>query len=167
MEELFKSAENVSRTIQLILAPVVMITACAIMLTGLLSRFAAINDRLRTMTHERFDLLNKPSTEALVVARIRQLDNQIPDLQRRLKIAHNAVLTAYVAILVFIGDMLLIAMAALSGVVWAAFLSLLVFLVGTGVLGLAIVHTIREIRTALKAVLYEVKEVTALMHEMK
>jgi uncharacterized membrane protein YphA (DoxX/SURF4 family) len=51
------NAEMPPRTIQLILAPVVMVTACAILLAGLLSRFAALNDRLRLLARERLDLL--------------------------------------------------------------------------------------------------------------
>ena len=56
------SAENVTRTIQLILAPVVMITACALLLNGLLSRYDALNARLRIMGRERLDLLRTPRT---------------------------------------------------------------------------------------------------------
>ena len=48
---------SVSQTIQFILAPAIMISACAIILGGLLSRYAAVNDRLRALAHERFDLI--------------------------------------------------------------------------------------------------------------
>ena len=47
------NAEMVARIIQLILAPVVMISACAILESGLLGHYASINARLRNMTHER------------------------------------------------------------------------------------------------------------------
>jgi hypothetical protein len=46
------SAEMVARTIQLIIAPVVMVTTCSILLGGLLSHYAALNDRLRGMARE-------------------------------------------------------------------------------------------------------------------
>ena len=51
------SAETVTRTIQLILAPVVMLSACSVFVGGVLAHYAAINDRIRTMVHERLELL--------------------------------------------------------------------------------------------------------------
>ena len=50
------TAETIARTIQLIVAPVVMVTAGAILSGGLLSHAGAINDRLRTLAHERLDV---------------------------------------------------------------------------------------------------------------
>lgn len=165
MEELFKNAENVGRTIQLILAPALMISACAILVGGLLSRFAAINDRLRIMTRERLDLLRNISGNPFANERIRELDAQFPDLKRRLMLAHNAVMTIYGAILVFILDMLLIAVAALTNTIWTAFLSLLVFLTGISILGLVVLLTLREVRTSLYSILYEVEHVSILPPE--
>lgn len=36
-----------------------MVSACALLLGGLLSRYAAINDRLRVLAREPFDLLRR------------------------------------------------------------------------------------------------------------
>ena len=49
-------AETIARTIQLIVAPVVMVTAGAILSGRLLTHAGAINDRLRTLAHERLDV---------------------------------------------------------------------------------------------------------------
>lgn len=51
------TAHLVATTIQEILAPVVMVTACALILSGLITRAQAINDRLRLMDGERLDVL--------------------------------------------------------------------------------------------------------------
>jgi hypothetical protein len=51
------NVEMVARNIQIILAPVVLVTACAILAQGLLGRYAAITDRLRALTAERLALL--------------------------------------------------------------------------------------------------------------
>lgn len=48
-----------TRTIQLILAPVVMVTACGILVNGLIGRYTNITNRLRTMAHERLELLRQ------------------------------------------------------------------------------------------------------------
>ena len=39
--------QTAAKTIQLILAPVVMVSACGILLTGMLGHFGNINDRIR------------------------------------------------------------------------------------------------------------------------
>ncbi len=45
--------DMVARTIQLVLAPVVMVTTAALILNGVLGRYSAVNDRLRVMALER------------------------------------------------------------------------------------------------------------------
>lgn len=46
------NAEMIARSIQIILAPVVMITACSIFLSVLHAWYQTINDRLRSMARE-------------------------------------------------------------------------------------------------------------------
>src|SRR5258708_9185573 len=109
------SVETVARTIQLILAPVVMVSACAILLGRLQTRYGAINDRLRTIARERLELLqsDRSSTrERLADERLTQLDTQIPLLLAHHKLAHHAVLTVYCAVVVFVLDMFVIALGA-------------------------------------------------------
>jgi hypothetical protein len=51
------TADLVARTIQLILAPVVMISSAAVILNGLLAHYGEVNARIRAMDRERFDLV--------------------------------------------------------------------------------------------------------------
>jgi len=51
--------EMIVRTIQLIIAPAVMITSCCIFTNGLLGHYAAIGERLRITIRERVDLLRE------------------------------------------------------------------------------------------------------------
>ena len=51
------NTDMVAHIIQSILAPVLMINGCAILVGALFTRYGGINDRLRTMAHERLDLL--------------------------------------------------------------------------------------------------------------
>lgn len=160
-------AEMVARTIQLILAPVVMVSACAILATGLLARYAVINDRLRALARERLDLIrtaekNMDNPKPLLAAdreRLTEIDHQLPDLLRRHKLAHDSVLTLYLAVLAFIANMIVIAAAVLTGAEWVTTLILIVFLIGVGLLALAILFTLREVRTSHHAVQYEVQRV--------
>jgi hypothetical protein len=54
------NAETITHTIQFILAPVVMVSSCAILVGGMLSRYAELKDRLRALARERLDLLHGP-----------------------------------------------------------------------------------------------------------
>ncbi len=163
--------ETVTRTIQLILAPVVMVTACAIMLTGLLSRYAAINDRLRAMARERLDLLAATGeslmADGLVGERLEQLDAQFPMLLRHHKLAHDSVLFVYYAVAVYIADMFVIAAIAAAGAVWASAAALLLFLTGTGLLFVGVLLTALEVRTSHQALHYEVQHVARLGRSQK
>jgi Protein of unknown function (DUF2721) len=105
------SIQTVAGTIQIIIAPVVMIMACAILLGGMQAQFAAINDRLRAMARERLELLRTPDgglsnvaslVGAYAIERLCEIDAQMPRLLRRHQLVHNAVLTLYCAVLVFV-----------------------------------------------------------------
>ena len=49
--------DTIVRTISLILAPVVMISSCAIFLNGLITRYESTSVRMRAMHRERLELL--------------------------------------------------------------------------------------------------------------
>jgi len=158
---------SVSQTIQFILAPAIMISACAIILGGLLGRYAAVNDRLRVLAHERFDLIRavqKGEVDALTPERIREIDAQLPDLLRRHKLDHNTILTLYCAMLTFILTMLVIALALQIDAVWASLTALVIFLIGTGILAFSIALTIMEVSTSQRSIIYEVKEISSLKY---
>src|ERR1041385_3709531 len=87
--------EMIARTIQLIIAPAVMITSCCIFTNGLLAHYASIGERLRVTVRERVDLLKEaevnsrlhPATEGsvegiglIVQERLEDIDFQIPNL---------------------------------------------------------------------------------------
>lgn len=116
-----------------------MVTGCAILLGGLLSRYAAINDRLRLLAHERLDLLRIANsdpgmTQTLLAERLEEIDRQVPDLLSRHKQERDAVLSAYCAAIAFIVTMFVIALAALVESDIVATVALGLFLFGTAVL---------------------------------
>jgi hypothetical protein len=161
------SAETVARTIQLILAPVVMVTACAILLGGLLSHYAAINDRLRALARERLDLLRQASAAAPIAdpfnsERLEEIDKQVPDLLHRHRLERDAVLSVYAAVLVFLVTMLVIAVAAVANSAEMATVALIVFLAGTGALSWGVWLTAVEVHRSHRAVEYEARRVAGL-----
>ncbi len=156
------NAETVARTIQLILAPVVMVTACALILNGILSRYAAVNDRLRALSRERFEVLQGGAQAVLAAERLGAIDSQVPLLIRHHNLLHDGVLAVYLTIGVYISNMFVIAIAAVSGTAWMATAALVIFLAGTGVLLFAVVLTALEIRTSHQAVQSEAAWVAGL-----
>jgi hypothetical protein len=159
--------ETASRTIQLILAPVVMVSACAAILNGLLSRYGGINDRLRNMAHERLDLLREGGgkvvgCDEMARERLYEIDTQAPELLKRHKKVRNAVLAVYSAISVFVLSMFVIALAAATKSRVAAVVALSIFLLGTAVLLTAAVITVLEVKNSHKAMHYETERVLGL-----
>jgi hypothetical protein len=154
-----------ARTIQFILAPVVMITSCAVLLNGLLARYAAVNDRLRTMDHERFDLLVRSvalgSSEAnhekaLVDERLDEIDTQLPILLRRHQVLRDGLLALYGAILVFVAAMFAIATVVIASLPAVTYGALVLFLLGNALLLFSVLLIVIEVRMSHRALRYEV-----------
>lgn len=157
------NVEMTARIIQLILAPVVMITSCSLVLSGLLGRYAAVNDRMRAMARERLDLLRSTSaTEKFATERLQEIDHQIPDLLKRHRRLHHSVLVVYVAILLFIVNMFIIAFAAVWDSTWLSTAVLIVFVGGTLAVFIGVLIAIAEVRSSHRAVEYEVRRVSEL-----
>jgi hypothetical protein len=156
------TVEMVTRTIQLILAPVVMVTACALILNGLVQRYGAINDRLRGMAQERIQLLRMMATSVFDHERLSEIDAQVPDLLRHHKLLRDALLMIYYAILAFVGNMFIIALAVTAQSEWIATAALVLFLTGTAVLLTGVLFAAFEVRSSHRSVQYEVRRVVGL-----
>ena len=160
------NAQAVVNIIQLIVAPAVMVTTCAILLGGMQGHYAAVNDRLRAMARERLDLLlgsgQSSNPAAFVSERLEQIDQQLPDILRRHKRIRDAVLLVYCAVLVYLLSMVVIAVAVMTASAWLSIGALLVFLAATSLLLLGITLTILESRASYRAVQYEVQRVQRL-----
>jgi hypothetical protein len=157
------SAETVTRTIQLILAPVVMVSACAIFVSGLLSHYEAINGRMRTMARERLEILRgRADGDRFVSERLAELDTQLPQLLQRHALVHHSLLATYFAILILVASMCAIAFSALTAAEWLVALILAMFVAGILAVLLSVVLIALEVRTSQRAVAFEVQRVLRL-----
>jgi hypothetical protein len=130
---------TVENAIGAIVAPVVMVTACAILVGGMLTQYNQINDRLRVFARERLELLRTDEGSltrvpdvggAYAQERLSQLDEQLPSMLRRYYLIRNAVLTMYGAVLIFVVTMLTIGVAfGLQSLPWATS-ALVLFVLG-------------------------------------
>lgn len=157
------SASSVSETIQLIIAPVVLITACGLIESGILGRYTSLGQRIRSLTHERLDLLSSgKEKEYFWMERMQEIDRQIPLLIQRHQLLQNASLLIYSSISVFIFSMFAIAIAVTSNLSVIATLSLFLFMLGTMVLCLGVFFVTQEIRISHQAICYETHRVLSL-----
>ncbi len=165
--------DAIVRTISLILAPVVMITSCAILSNGILTRYESISARMRAMHRERLELLqglghttnNGKPTVGFSTQRIHEIEVQLPQLLQRHKLIHNAVLAENVSIVLFVISMFIIALAVLTNSPLTAIAALFIFLIGTGTLLVGVIITAVELSRSQREVAYEIQDGLKLRKE--
>lgn len=157
--------QTAGKTIQVILAPVVMVTACGLLLTGMLAHYTAINARIRALAGERLRLAlvtPAPGDEEFARERLAQIDHQVPMLVRRHRLVHHAILLANTAVVTLILSMFVIGAAALADSTAAGTVALCVFLTGTGCLMASAAFMAVEVRSSHSSVAYEATRITTL-----
>ena len=164
------SAETISRTIMLILAPVVMVSACSIFVGGVLGHYTSLSDRIRALSRERLDLVRSLRTmpdgadaaRAIARERLEEIDAQLPDFLGRHELVHHAALAVYGAIGIFILTMCVIALTAAVSADWVAVLVFGVFVAGVLVMLLGVLLITAEVRASRRALQYEAHRVACL-----
>jgi hypothetical protein len=159
------NVQTAARTIQLILAPVVMVSACGILLTGMLGHYGSINDRIRKLTGERLGLSQlEPAEDHVMLARERltEIDHQVPMLIDRHRQVHHAILLANVTVAILVVSMFIIGAAALTNSSATGTVALCVFLTGAAALMGSAIFMALEVRSSHQAVSYEAMRVINL-----
>jgi len=166
------SIDTIIRTISLILAPVVMVSSCAIFLNGLYGHYKDIADRMRGMHRERLELLQRVDmsttaerTVSITVQRILEIDTQLPYMLRRHKLIRNAVVTISVAVSIFITSMFIIALAIAINSPLTAVIAFIAFLLGTGALLVGVITATIELYQSHHEVSYEIQHGLSLKQE--
>jgi Flp pilus assembly protein TadB len=157
--------QTAGKTIEVIVAPAVMVTACGILLTGMLAHYSAINERLRALTTERLDLaLVTPPEDhgARARERLTEIDHQVPMLISRHQQVHHAILLLNTAVVTLILSMFVIAAAALANSGAVGTVSLVVFLGGVTALLVGVGFMAVEVRHSHASVAYESMRVVGL-----
>lgn len=157
--------DTIIRTIQLMLAPVVMVTACSTYITMLADDYQFIVSSIRNMSRERLKLLQPTSSsdagsslsmvDAASEERLHEIENELPSLLQRHGFIRSALLCINAAILIFITSMFLIAVAEFTNILPGAFIALLTFLAGVGTILIGVVQVIRDNSRSHRDVVYE------------
>jgi hypothetical protein len=156
--------------VQAMVAPVVLITAAALLTGALLAMYGTVNDRMRTMSHERLDILTGADGTLLLAAevpasgreRLTQIDAQLPMLLRRHRLLHDAVLLIFASVAVLVLSVIAIGIAVTnrSGGIGTA--ALILVLVGTATLLTGLLFAARSIMISVDAINYEVDRALSL-----
>lgn len=152
------NAETVVQTIQLVIAPTVMISSCTLIQNAILTRYSGIGDRLRTLVRERLDLLEKYDVSEVVYSdALHLLDQQLLLLSRRYMLVQNTALLLYGAIVCFLLTMLTIAIARGLQTAIFSYIAFFLFLLGTLTLLVSVFFAALEVRISHEAVRSEVR----------
>lgn len=146
------------------LSPVILVSSCAIVGNGLLSLYGSVNDRIRSMTKERLEIIasgvaagSRDTSE-----RLDEIENELPMLLHRHHLLHNALLVLYGAMPLVVSSMFLIALSVGQGWRWAGALALVAVLTATGMLLVTLAFTGSAVRRSQDALNYEVRRVLAV-----
>lgn len=156
--------------ISAMVAPVVLITAGAILSNGLLTIYAAVNDRMRILNLECRRLITGPDgtlrTPAqlppLVAERVTEIRRQLPLLLRRHQLIHNAILLIFSGVAVLVLSVIAIAAAVTGHSDAGAIAALALVLAGTVVILGGLVCAARSLAMSRNAIEYEVSRTLSL-----
>jgi len=146
-----------AEAIRLLVAPVVMISACGLLCLALYNRLAVIVARARAFNKERVECAEEQREEGgdapHLARRIATLDGQFEGLLRRAKLVRAAL----AALLCTVASMLVCSLALGLMIVapFAGEVALAVFVVGVSTALVAIVYAMLELRLALDPVAVE------------
>lgn len=151
------NVEIVVQTIQLAIAPTVMITSCMLIQSAILGRYASIGNQLRTLARNRGELLTEEYPEVIFNGALPIVDREINLLTRRHLLIKNTVIILYGAIICFLLSMLAIGAAKGLNFTLLASIALTLFLIGTVTLLAGVMVASSEIRISHQAVHLEVR----------
>jgi Protein of unknown function (DUF2721) len=156
--------------VQAMVAPVVLITAAALLSGALLAMYGSVNDRMRAMSHERLDILTGADGTLLPTAqaspsgreRLTQIDAQLPLLLRRHRLLHDAILLIFGGVAVLVLSVIAIGVAVTNRSGGIGVAALVLVLVGTMTLLTGLLFAARSIMVSMDAVHYEVQRALSL-----
>jgi Protein of unknown function (DUF2721) len=150
--------ETTARAMQYILAPVVMISASALILNGMHGRYTSLNHRLRDMSRERLKLLDSDAEDSLYKQeRLDYIDTELPIMLNHYVQVHQAIMFMYLAVMLYVVNMFMIAIAYQTQSAAIALTALAFFLIGTATSLLALTVNIREFRNSHELTEHEVR----------
>jgi len=150
------TVEQTSQLIQLILNTVLMLAVCGLVLMGLLIRQGTIQQQLHWVNREYREQLM--GTALLQGDRFHHLKLQQQELRRHYRQAHASILIAYSALILLVMSTLTLSLRTLWNQGWLIPASMLLFVIGNGVLLLSVGIALWEVRSSTQSLLGEFRD---------
>lgn len=123
-----------TESIQSILAPVVMITACALLLNNIGAQYTNFGNQVRSLAFDRIDTLQKlsdhPQDPSFLEAKLEIINWELTHLQKHHQSLHNAMMMIYLAIIACLICMFILGFSVVLTTVWIERAALFSFLAG-------------------------------------
>jgi len=129
---------------------VVMVSATAILISGVNARYLSISDRVRSLAHEYRE-------DGVTTPRRLNIQRQLKVFQYRMKLVSWASRLLYIAVLCFIAVAMLICLGTLR--MELTMVTLPIFVVGVALVGIAIVLQFLEIQASHQTLTLEASEI--------
>jgi hypothetical protein len=145
------------QTIQAILTPALMISACGLLLLGLNNRYVSVVTRMRTLNDEKRRRLSDPDAidrEYVDALRFESVMRQIPLLLTRVSYLRRSLMYLWCGVICYLSTSLLLATSLLLLKDVAAF-AVWVFLLGLVFALVGVVYALMDIVLADKVLRYE------------
>ncbi|MGI0494575.1 DUF2721 domain-containing protein [Alkalinema pantanalense CENA528] len=160
------NAANVVQTIQLVIAPSVMLSSCFLCQNVALGRFMRISDRLHSLVRERIDVLDKyDSSNLAYIDALHLIDQELIQLSDRYYALQKAIICLYGASIFFLFTMLTIGLSMEFYPMVFSYLAIMLFLLGTFTLLIAVFIAMSEVSVSHRAVRAEVRWAMSLRPE--
>lgn len=137
------------------LAPVVSLSACAILASNAQTQFSSLVDRLRTLNAERMAFHTVEEPNDFQQARIKSLDHQIPVFFHRTRLLRNAIFLLFMGMMfILLTSFIIISIAAFDAT-WLTIFSKGAFFTGLFFVLMALFALLSEVFLTFRVVKYE------------
>lgn len=158
------SLEQTNQLIQLVLNSALMVTACVVVLAGLLVRHTATHRQLRSLNQEYSALtgdsaMSGSATPGLIPLkgdRLLQVKHQLRRLRQQYQDAYHSILMIHCALLCFVLSSLTTALRAIASADWLIHLALILYVVGLAILLLGLGLALADFHTAKRSLWEEI-----------
>jgi len=149
---------EITKFISDMLTPVVMISACGLLLLGLQNKYSNIINAIRELNEEKRELELREIISKFLEARLKSIEKQVSRLLRRARFNKNSILNFYLAMIFFMLTSLLIALKNLGFLIKGEIVPLMLFLCGTAFVFSGTIFAYLEVRISYHVVQLKVED---------
>jgi hypothetical protein len=153
--------QTLIKIIQLMLAPAVMINACGLLLLGISNKYSSMMNRIRLLNEEKRRYFHKVKEDKdldyLELSRFQSINKQIGELQYRLKLVRNVIVSYAAALFLFIFTSILIGVEAFVGANITKYIFISTFALGMISVAIGLIYLLKDTLRGYNIINVEIK----------